>query len=203
MDKKLEQFRNSLNWHAVSESEKQRYMEIERMILDTEKLPVLQLIARAKKIKPLVRLGRDEDLEYQPKYGDFLATDTLCFCTPCDIRNRSYLYDFNPQKIVKQKGRLMAVPSFHEVGQFTCYHDTGAFYGFLMPSIDEVLQQIPSEIDWLQVDAFELQFPSLDFFEVYDCILDRHVSTVHLYRFDKGLPAKLKGQDVIFEGNRY
>ena len=200
---KLNEFRFKLNSHAISDSEKQQYLEIERKILESIQIPDTQLLARAKRIKPLVRLSIDSDEGYQMKYSEFDEADMLCFCTPCDISQRSYLYDFTPEKIVKLGRRPLPVPKFQEVGEFTCYHDTGTFYGNLMPSVDEVLKQIPQEFDWLQIDAFELQFTSSYFSEVYDCILDRHVSTVHLYRFEHGLPAKLKSQAVIFEGRRY
>lgn len=199
----LKKFSFKLNSHAISDSEKQSYLEIERKILESKQIPDTQLLARAKRIKPLVRLSFDADEGYKMKYCEFEEADTLCFCTPCDICQRSYLYDFTPKKIVKLGNRPMSVPKFQEVGEFTCYHETGTFYGNLLPSVDEVLKQIPPEFDWLQIDAFELQFTSSYFPEVYDCILDRHVSTVHLYRFEHGLPAKLKNQAVIFEGRRY
>ena len=72
-----------------------------------------------------------------------------------------------------------------------------------MPSVDEVLQQIPIKYDWLEIDAFELIFTSDNFSEVYDSILDCHVSTAVLYRFDKRLPARMREQTVIFDGTSY
>ena len=203
IQKKLADFRLKLRNCKLSESERERYIAIEQSILESEQMSAKELLARAKKIKPLVRLEGGEITGYHKKSGQFKASDILCFCTPVDIRNRSYLYDFTPQKIVTLKGRMFKVPKYQEVGQFTCYHDTGTFYGFLMPSVDEVLQQLPAEYDWHEIDAFELSFSSLDFFDVYDCLLDRHISTVHLYRFDKRLPIRLKEQDIVFEGQRY
>ena len=203
IQKKLQKFSQGLSFCALRDSEKQNYLEIERKILESKQLSDKQLLARAKKIKPLIRLRYDSDEEYKAKYCSFDEADILCFCTPTDIRRRSYIFDFTPKKIVKFAGKPMAVPKANNIGEFTCYHDTGTFYGDLMPSVDEVLEQIPQEFDWLQIDAFELEFASDKFLEVYDCVLDRHVSTVHLYRFENGLPAKLKGQTVIFEGKRY
>lgn len=201
--KELARFKLRLNSCALTESEKENYLVIERKILDSEQLPVSQLLERARRIKPLVRVQKGDLSARKKTSGEFSDTDLLCFCTPCDIRRRSYLYDFTPKKIVRCKGRPLQVPPREKVGEFTCYHNTGDFYGILMPSVDEVLQQIPSDIDWLEVDAFELTFPSLNFREVYDGVLDRHVSNVILYRFPHRLSSRLRGQDVIFEGKRY
>ena len=203
LQKKLKEFSLRRSFQALRDSEKRRYLEIESKILQSEQMPDSQLLVRAKKIKPIIRLYQDQEDGYKLKYCDFHNTDILCFCTPCDIRIRSYIYDFSPQKIVRLGGRPMSVPEAREIGEFTCYHDTGTFYGDLMPSVDEVLEQIPPEFDCSQIDAFELEFVSDKFLEVYDCVLDRHVSTVHLYHFDCGLPAKLKSQAVILEGVRY
>ncbi|MBQ7632532.1 MAG: hypothetical protein IJS88_00260 [Alphaproteobacteria bacterium] len=199
----LKKFKLKLNSYRLSEEEKEYYVDIERRILESKQLPVSQLIARAKRIKPLVRIERDNEAEYHSKYHSISDTDTLCFCTPCDIRQRSYLYDFTPQKIVRSKDKPLPVPSRTKIGEFTCYHDTGSFYSCLMPSVDEVLQQIPIKYDWLEIDAFELIFTSDNFSEVYDSILDCHVSTAVLYRFDKRLPARMREQTVIFDGTSY
>lgn len=202
-EEKLASFKRRLNTRALSESEKEMYMEIERRILDSEMMPVSQLLARAKRIKPLVRVQSGDLSSRKKTVGEFSESDLLCFCTPCDIRERSYLYDFTPNKIVKCKGKPLPVPKREKVGEFTCYHDTGTFYGCLMPSVDEVLQQIPLDIDWLEVDAFELTFTSTNFRDVYDSILDRHISKVILYRFENRLSARMREQTVIFEGHRY
>lgn len=203
--RKLASFRNTLNSYVMSESEKEAYIELETRLLKSETMPLKELLARAKKIKPLVRVDGDHNsvLGFRKKCHDFADTDKLCFCKPCDIRARSYLYDFNASRIVTSGGKPCVVPKHQKVGEFTCYHDTGAFYGCLMPSVDEVLQQFPTEIDWHTVDAFELLFSSLNFRDVYDSLLDRHISTVILYRFDNGLPKQIKEQPIVFEGHRY
>lgn len=203
--RKLAKFKERLNFCKMSESEKETYIELETTLLKSETMPFTELLARAKKIKPLIRVDGDYNgvLGYRTKCHNFANSDTLLFCKPCDIRTRSYLYDFNASKIVMFRGKPLAVPKRQKVGEFTCYHDSGSFYGCLMPSVDEVLQQIPAEIDWHTVDAFELSFSSLDISDVYDGLLDRHISTVLLYRFDNGLPKKIKGQSIVFEGHRY
>ncbi|MBR1824992.1 MAG: hypothetical protein IJ770_00195 [Alphaproteobacteria bacterium] len=203
IQQQIKDFRRKLKSYSLSESDEQKYVEIETRLLKSEQMPFNELLARAKKIKPLVRLDASDVDDCVKKHGVFLDSDRLCFCKPCDIKNRSYLYDFDVSKIVMFKGQMFAVPKRKKVGEFTCYHNTGTFYGFLVPSVDEVLQQIPAEIDWHTVDAFELSFPSMDFSEIYDCLLDRHISTVHLYRFDSGLPQKIKAQPVVFDGQRY
>lgn len=203
--KKLEKFKYALRSHNMSEREKEAYIELETHLLQSETMPFKELLARAKKIKPLVRVDGDHNgvLGFRKKCYDFADSDTLCFCKPCDIRSRSYLYDFNASSVVMTKGKPFAVPKHQKVGEFTCYHDAGAFYGCLMPSVDEVLQQMPAEIDWHTVDAFELSFPSLNFCDVYDDLLDRHISTVILYRFDNGLPKRIKAQPIVYNGQRY
>lgn len=203
--KQLFRFKERLSSCIMSESEKENYINLKTRLLESETMPFKELLARAKKIKPLVRVDGDHNgiLGYRKKCYDFADSDTLLFCKPCDIRDRSYLFDFNDSRIVMFKGKPFAVPKHRKVGEFTCYHDTGAFYGCLMPSVDEVLQQFPTEIDWHTVDAFELQFPSLNFRDVYDSLLDRHISTVILYNFDNGLPQKIKEQPVVCGGHRY
>ncbi len=200
---KLAKFKRGLSFCRLSESEKEHYLGIEQQILKSELLPVSQLLERAKHIKPLVRIQRGDLSSRKKTTGEFSDSDVLCFCKPCDIRERSYLYDFTPTKIVMYKGKPLAVPKHEKVGEFTCYHETGTFYGCLMPSVDEVLQQIPENIDWHEIDAFELTFQSANFYEVYDNVLDRHISTAVLYRFEKRLSARLRGQTVILEGHRY
>lgn len=203
--KRLFKFKERLSTYLMTESEKESYIELETRLLKSEAMPFNELLARARKIKPLVRVDGDHNgvLGFHKKCYDFADSDTLLFCKPCDIRDRSYLFDFDDSRIVMLNGKPFAVPKHRKVGEFTCYHDTGAFYGCLMPSVDEVLQQIPSEIDWHTVDAFELSFPSLNFRDVYDSVLDRHISTVLLYSFDNGLPQKLKKQSVVLGGHRY
>ena len=203
IERKLAGFRYKVGQCALSDSEKQHYIEIEKQILQSEQMSARELLARARKIKPLVRVEGSELAGYRKKQDNFRESDIMCFCKPCDIRRRSYLYNFTPEQIVMCKGKIFKVPMRQKVGEFTCYHNTGGHYGILLPSVDEVLQQLPPEYDWQTIDAFELSFPSLDVHEVYDSILDRHVSTVILYRFEHGLPPRLKAQDIIFDGHRY
>lgn len=203
--RRLTAFKERLSTYLMTESEKESYVELETRLLQSETMPFKELLARARRIKPLVRVDGDHNgvLGFRKKCHDFSDSDTLLFCKPCDIRERSYLFDFDASSIVMFKGKPFAVPKHRKVGEFTCYHETGTFYGCLMPSVDEVLQQMPPEIDWHTVDAFELSFPSLNFRDVYDSVLDKHISTVLLYSFDNGLPSKIKKQSVVLEGHRY
>lgn len=203
--RKLFRFKERLSSCVMSDNEKETYLALEEQLLKSETMPFKELLKRAKKIKPLVRVDGDRNgiLGYRKKCHNFADSDTLLFCKPCDIRDRSYLFDFSESSIVMYKGKPFAVPKHQKVGEFTCYHDTGTFYGCLMPSVNEVLQQIPPEIDWQTVDAFELSFQSLNFRDVYDSLLDRHISTVILYHFDNGLPQKIKKQAVVCGGHRY
>ena len=134
--------------------------------------------------------------------GPFQAGDSLVFVKPTDIRE-SYYYTFCIQDIVltEDGSEPLPVPDLDEIASFTCYHRYGGYYGIFRPGVDEVLAQIPSDVDITQVHGFEIQV--LDPCNMYDGVLDRHVSKVILYKMTPGLPQSMLNQKVICTSKNY
>ena len=67
--------------------------------------------------------------------------------------------------------------------------------------MDEIIQQFPAHLlaDEKAEYAVEVVFPSLNLYDIYDSVLDRHVSTVVVYRPKKGLPRELKEQEIVYK----
>ncbi len=179
------------------------YATLYRHIVEADQMPIDELTRRAVKIKPLVRLDRNGD---KRSYGDFKPDDKLVFVKPCDIR-QSYLYNFKPENIVTiNTGTTdvpLEVPELEVITSFTCYHRYGGYYVFFRPGTDEVLSQIPPSVDLDRVKAFEITVDSLNLHDIYDRILDRHVSTVILYGMKGGLPDMMVNQKVICDAEEY
>lgn len=179
------------------------YATLYRHILEAEQMSEDELIHRAVTIKPLVRLDKDGN---RRSSGDFEPDDKLVFVKPCDIR-QSYLYNFKPDNIVTINTGTsevpLEVPELEAVASFTCYHKYGGYYGFFRPGVDEVLSQIPPTVDLKQVKAFEIKVDSLELSDIYDRILNRHVSTVILYKMKDGLPDRVLIQKVICKAEQY
>ena len=57
---------------------------------------------------------------------------------------------------------------------------------FLRPGVDEVLQQLPAELDDGGDAVFEVRFASLRPEDVFNAAIDRHVSEVIVYRLSSG-----------------
>lgn len=180
------------------------YLALYRHILEAEQMPEDELVRRAKAIKPLVRLDENGVRRHE---GDFEESDRLVFVKPCDIRE-SYLYIFRPTDIVTVCSEVagsdpLEVPEVEVVTSFICYHNYGGYYGFFRPGVDEVLSQIPSSVDLSQVQGFEIKVDSLSISDIYDNILDRHVTTVILYKMKGGLPEEIASQKVICRHKEY
>ncbi|MBR6409500.1 MAG: hypothetical protein IKS23_04615 [Alphaproteobacteria bacterium] len=123
------------------------------------------------------------------------------FIKPRDIRE-GYYWKFEAENIVTVNvGGIevpLKVPELEVVTSFTCYHNYGGYYGFFRPSVDEVLSQIPPSVDLDQVQGFEIKIDSLNLSDIFDPILDRHVTTVILYKMKGGLPSEIESQEVIY-----
>lgn len=201
----LQAFEERLHFRNGDAIAKLNYIALYRHILEAQQKPKDELIALAKSIKPLVRLDK---CGIRRSYGEFADDDQLVFINPSDIK-QSYLYSFSETDVVTVKGdedeedTPFSVPKLHVITSFTCYHKYGGYYGFFRPGVDEVLAQIPPSVDIEQISAFEIKVKSFDFNDIYDPILDRHVSTVILYAMEGGLPEKIKNQSVIYEGESY
>ena len=198
IEKKLEEFKSKLDVSGCSNIQGLNYLALYRHILEADAMPEEEIIRRAIAIKPLVRLTGDGKVRDD---DDFKDDDQLVFIKPCDIR-QSYLYNFNRDAIVflnTNAGgfRPLPVPELTKVAEFTCYHRYGGYYGFFRPGVDEVLSQIPRSVNVNKVSLFEIKTKSMDFHQVYDSLLDRHVTTVILYASKDILPDRVRSQPVI------
>ncbi len=179
----------------------EEYERIIPMLIAAEEMPDEELIRRAKQIKPLVRVdkkGRKLDA------GENDENSVLVYVKPTDI-NQSYLFSFSPKKhiVYDDKQKPLKVEGLEEVARFICYHRYGGHYMFLRPGVDEVLQQLPADVDINEISAFEIKFASDQVREIYNVAVDRHVSTVILYKIATGLPEEVKTQPVIISGKTY
>ena len=171
------------------------------MLIEAEAMPEDELVRRAKQIKPLVRVD-DKERKLDP--GENEEYSMLVYVEPTDI-NQSYLFSFDPKKhIVRDKKRKpLKAEKLEEVARFICYHRYGGHCMFLRPGVDEVLQQFPKDVDINEISAFEIKFASDDIREIYNSTVDRHVSTVVLYKVAGGLPEEVRTQSVIVSGKTY
>ena len=208
LEKKLKKFEETCLRLVKNPIWRQHYQTLMRSILTSESLSEEELLKRAEHIKPLVRLrvadkGAEEEPNFQKYvrvgYGEPKKNDLLVWTKPLDIHSYSYLYSFDGDAVICNKnGTPLKTGLLIKVAEFTGYHSCG-YYGILRPSVDEVLQQIPVDIDLNQYYAFELQFLSDDLNEIYDGILNRHISKVILYHLPQGLPEPIRQQPVLYK----
>lgn len=201
----LQSFEEKLEYERFSIPLKLNYTAIYRHILEADQMPEEELIKRARNIKPLIRLDANGN---RRETGASEAGDKLVFIQPTDIR-QSYLYSFTPADIVTRECRneeivpMEAQELVYEITSFVCYHHYGGYYGFFRPGADEVLSQIPPSVNLKEVCAFEIMVDSLAVHDVYDGLLDRHVTTVILYGMKDNLPECIARQNVICEEKVY
>lgn len=165
------------------------YLAILRMLAEKEQMPKKTLLQLARRIKPLVRPDKDSLLKYR-----------LYWIKPYPLKS-SFYSNFKDSDIVKNAdGKILPVKGLKRICEFTCYHQYGGYYGFLRPSMDEVIQQFPAYLlaDPKAEYAVEVVFPSDFFSNVYDAVLDRHVSTVIVYRMTHGFPKEIRKQKVCY-----
>lgn len=202
IDCKLEAFQKVLWGYSLSREEEDMYMDLYRKLLMAEALPNKTVVQRAKQIKPLVRIRHNAVCHYE-KVFTADATDLLVFTTLYDI-GKSYLFNFNDDRqVVKHFRRPLVLRGLQKVGEFTCYHRFDENPEVLCPCVEEVLRQLPDEIDPSRVDAFELKFDSADPKDVFDSLLGLYESTVVLYSLPDGLPKQIKQQPVVYHDVRY
>lgn len=192
IEEKLNKFKND---HATSLRElspvmKQHYLALGRMLIEKEEMPTEKLIQLAHRIKPLMR----------PKEGSALKAG-LYWTKPVPL-TQSFYFNFKDDSILKKaNGEFLPVESIEKICEFVCFHRYGGYYGCLRPGMDEIIQQFPAYLltDKQAEYAVELIFPSLEIQDVYDCVLDRHVSTVVVYRLKNGLPPEVREQEIIYK----
>lgn len=199
---KLESFQKILWGFRLSRDEEDMYMALRKKLLLSDMLPNKTVMQRAKRIKPLVRIRHNAVCHYEKVFTEDV-TDLLVFTTMYDI-GKSYLFNFNDDKqVVKHLRRPLIIRGLHKVGEFTCYHRFEENPEVLCPCVEEVLRQLPDEIDFSRVDAFELKFDSADPKDVFDSLLGLYESTVVLYSLPDGLPKQIKQQPVVYHDVRY
>lgn len=192
IEQKVKQFKKDhfTSFRELSHVMKQHYLALGRMLIEKEEMPVEKLIQLAHRIKPLMR----------PKEGSSLK-EGLYWTKPVPL-TQSFYFNFEDDSILKKaNGEILPVESIEKVCEFVCFHRYGGYYGCLRPGMDEIIQQFPVYLlaDEQAEYAVELVFPSLNLHDIYDSVLDRHVSTVVVYRLKEGLPPEVKAQEIIYK----
>ena len=191
IEEKIRQFENEhfTSWHELNPVMKKNYQAIIRMLLEKEQMPEETLVRLAHRIKPLM----------YPKDKGVLP-HKLYWTKPVPL-TESFYFNFNDASVVKNpNGEILKVDGFVRICEFTCYHRYSGIYSVLRPGMDEIIQQFPAYLlaDGKAEYVVKVIFPSQQLRDVYDAILDRHVSTVVVYRLKNGLPQELRNQEVIY-----
>ncbi|MEE6206870.1 MAG: hypothetical protein VZR95_02330 [Alphaproteobacteria bacterium] len=199
----LESFRKDLWRYHLSHDEEDAYVDLRKTLLLAETLPTDALVKRAKQIKPLVRIRHNAVRHYEKVFDVDENTDLLVFTTWYNI-GESYLLNFKSEKQIVTHFRRPLIPrGLKKIGEFTCYHSFNKQRKALCPCVEEVLKQLPEDIDIDKISAFEIRFDSANPAEVYDTLLDRYESTIILYALPDGLPKQVKQQPVEYHNVRY
>ena len=150
----------------------------------------IDLIALAKRIRPLVRINKNGKVCY---FGGPMENpeSELYWSKPVDIVEASFNYEPEP----------MTLESYGLIKLFemTTYHQSSC-YAFPNPTTAEVLLQMPEDFAD-KVTGFEIYIP-------YDHIADSYDEVLQLNRFQtifyRGkLPAKIMQQGIIANGKHY
>ncbi len=126
---------------------------------EQEKMPQEEILRLAKKIRPLVRVGKTTSV-FQNQIKPLFWAEAPHIATKS--------FTFNSGRGIK------IATGIHEIARITTYHRYGGFRVFLRPSVDEAIIQCPKEL-LDKVVGFEFQTDTLKASAVYDRFLDRHV----------------------------
>ncbi len=192
IEEKIKRFENehSTSLRELNPVMKKNYQAIIRMLLEKEQMSKEKLIQLAHRIKPLMYPKDESTLAYK-----------LYWTKPVPL-TQSFYFNFDDASVVRnEEGEILEVNDLVKVCEFTCYHRYGGYYGCLRPGMNEIIQQFPAYLltDEKAEYAVELIFSSLELHDVYDAILDRHVSTIIVYQLKNGLPKELRDQEVIYD----
>lgn len=150
----------------------------------------IDLIALAKKIRPLVRINKNGQVCY---FGgpEENPESELYWSKPVDIVEASFNYEPEP----------MALESFGltKLLEITTYHQSSC-HAFPNPTTAEVLLQMPEDFAD-KAAGFEIYIP-------YDRIADSYDEVLQLNRFrtifySGKLPAKIVQQGIVARGQHY
>ena len=192
IEEKIEQWENEhfTSLRELNPVTKKNYLAIVRMLLEKEQMSKERLIQLAHRIKPLMYPKDESMLPYK-----------LYWTKPVPL-TQSFYFNFNDASVVQNKeGEILEVNDLVKICEFTCYHRYGGYYGCLRPGMDEIIQQFPAHLltDEKAEYAVEVIFTSLNLHDIYDSVIDRHVSTVRVYQLKNGLPLELRNQEVIYD----
>ena len=192
IEEKIEQweYEHFTSLRELNPVTKKNYLAIVRMLLEKEQMSKERLIQLAHRIKPLMYPKDKSTLPYK-----------LYWTKPVPL-TQSFYFNFNDASVVQNKeGEILEVNDLVKICEFTCYHRYGGYYGCLRPGMDEIIQQFPAHLltDEKAEYAVEVIFPSLNLHDIYDSVIDRHVSTVRVYQLKNGLPLELHNQEVIYD----
>ena len=121
-----EMIQNPVAFHEKVTRERDRIMP---MLIEAEKMPVAELLKRAKQIKPLMRIAKNSRVFIYDELVN--AKDSqLFFLKPVDLR-QSYFFQFDIKKSLEttEKGIPLQAKGLKEVGRFVCYHHHGGYSG--------------------------------------------------------------------------
>lgn len=191
IENKIKQFEisSSISLKVLNPVMQKNYQAIIRMLIEKETMPEETLVQLARRIKPLMLPKYAGNLRYQPYWTK-----------PVPL-TQSFYFNFDEDSVLRNaEGKIIEVSGLEKVCEFTCYHRYGGYYGILRPGMDEVIQQFPTYLleDEKAEYAILLKFSSSGLEDVYDRVLNRHVSTVDVYRLQNGLPQELRDQEVIY-----
>lgn len=155
---------------------------LEKLLIQEKAMTKEEILAYAKKIKPLMR-GTKNCVAFSPK----TENKKLFWIPSYPISTKSFC--FLCHQPLKQAEGLK------EIGRITSYHRYGSYCGFLRPSTDEAIIQCPKGI-LDNVCAFEFQTTSLELCDIYHVGLDRHVLTTIYY--EGTLPEDIAAQEVTW-----
>ena len=200
-EKETIKFRVALRKYHLTEAEIDEYINLKERLVRVNKTPKAKLMKMAKSIKPLVRVCNSSVHEFE-KVFRVKDGDDLVFTRFYDLMD-SYLYHFDGEdSVVKHSKKPIPVKNPQKVGEFTCYFDFHGMDNEFFPCLDDVLCQLPEDINPDEVDAFEVVFDCNDPDDAYDVLLDRYEGTVVLYKLPDGLPQQVKAQPVKCSGLR-
>lgn len=153
---------------------------LEKLLQQEEAMTKDDILAYAKKIKPLMR-GSEEYVSLSPE----TKKQKLFWIPSYPISTQSFSYSCHKP--------LKPAEGLKEICRITTYHRYGGHYGFLRPSVDEAIIQCPKDI-LDKVCAFEFQTDTLDLSQIYHAGLDRHILTTVYY--EGTLPEDIAAQEV-------
>ena len=117
-----EMLQNPVAFHKKVTEERERIIP---MLIKAEKMSSSELIKRAKRIKPLIRLAKNCKIFTQDEFVN-VKDSRLFFVKPVDL-HQSYLFNFDVKTSLEydEQGVPLEAKGLKEVDLFICYHRYG------------------------------------------------------------------------------